>query len=62
MIGGEHELGDPAEWAALYLTGAHEDSERAAFEEHLTAGCARAITSCVSWNPFSTHSRGSVPP
>src|SRR5262245_21698853 len=35
----EHVLGDPAELAALYLTGALTFAERAGFEAHVEAGC-----------------------
>lgn len=40
MTAEEHKIGDSAELAALYLAGAMSDDERAAFEAHLTAGCA----------------------
>jgi anti-sigma factor ChrR (cupin superfamily) len=39
VTGGDHILGDPAELAALYLTGALEDDECATFEAHLVARC-----------------------
>ena len=52
MTGSEHTIGDPAELAALYLAGAMTDHEQAAFEAHLSAGCAACDREMLALDPL----------
>ena len=40
----DHPLGQPAELAALYVTGAMTPDERRRFDEHLASGCTVCAT------------------
>ena len=58
----EHIMGDPAELAALYLSGAMPDAERRAFEAHLAGGCAECDAQLRSLDDIAAALASAVEP
>jgi putative transcriptional regulator len=62
LSGGEHNIGDPAELAALYLAGGLDADERDAFEAHLAEGCAACDRELLALDSVCASLAGAVEP